>query len=177
MAQQSSVKQPEYDIAKVFKEIHDDSDRAAAITGVAYFEEILVLAITARLVDLSNTRKDALFNEEKGPLNTFYARVLMGYALGLYGPKTFADLNKIRNIRNKFAHRPGISKFDHPTVSRLCNDLFTAANVRATMNPRADPSGTPRALYLDSLLEIGARLMRSGPRQPNHLPLLNNGLL
>ena len=176
MAQQSSVKQPEYDIAKVFKEIHGDSDRAAAITAAAYFEEILALAITARLVDLSNTRKNALLKGD-GPLNTFNTKVLMGYALGLYGPKTFDDLNKIRSIRNKFAHRSGISKFDHSTVSKLCSGLYTATNVQATMNPRADPPGTPRALYLDSLLEIGARLVRSGPRQPNHLPILNNGLL
>ena len=45
MAQQSSVKQPEYDITKVFKEIHGDSDRAAAITAATYFEEILVVQL------------------------------------------------------------------------------------------------------------------------------------
>lgn len=178
MAQPPTSKQPDYDIAVVFQEIHGDSDRAAAITAAAFFdEEILVSAIAAHLIKLGVRKKDKLFDSTKGPLSSFYARALMGHALGLYGPITLADLDKVRKIRNEFAHRPGISSFEHPDVAAKCIALHTAKNVAPTMNPRANPPNTPRAFYLDTLLEIGARLMRSGPRMPRYLTPEDNGLL
>ncbi len=177
MAQKPSAKQPEYDIAKVFEEIQGDSDRAAAITAAAYFEGILTLSLTARFVPLNSDQKDDLFHDREGALNTLYTKSLIGYAIGLYGRKTLNDLNLIRQVRNRFAHYPGISKFTHPEIGERCEKLHTAKNVKATKGPRDKNQGSPRALYLDSLLEIGARLLRSGPRSGNHLTVLDNGLI
>ena len=176
MAQKPTAKQGQYDIAELFKEIQGDSDRAAAITAVAYFEEILTLSLAARFVPLTTTKKRKLFDEREGALDTFYAKTQVGRAIGLYGAKTLNDLDLIRQIRNRFAHYPGISKFTHNRIKSRCEKLYTAKKVRPTKEPRDKNEDTPRALYLNSLLEIGARLLRSGPRSPNHLTRLANGL-
>jgi hypothetical protein len=39
-----------------------------------------------------------------GPASTFSAKILICYAFGLINKDAFDDLNKIRKIRNKFAH-------------------------------------------------------------------------
>lgn len=178
MAQQSTVKQARYDIAAVFKEIKGDSDRAAAITAAAYFDEILRLALISRFVPLDDDQIEKLFKDREGAFTATYTMALIGHAIGLYGPKTLEDLDYIRQVRNRFAHYPEVSTFSHSDVRWRCKKLHTAENVKPTMGPRDPNPGSPRALYLDSLLEIGARLIRSGPRTRAHqLAVLDNGLL
>ena len=178
MAQKPTAKQPEYDIAKIFEEIQGDSDRAAAITAAAYFDRILRLALLARLVPLDEKKITQLFDDREGVFTTTYSMALVGYAVGLYGPKTLKDLDLIRQIRNCFAHFPAVSTFNHDEVRWRCKKLHTAKNVKSTKGPRDPNPGTPRANYLDSLLEIGARLLRSGIRTRDHqLTVLDNGLL
>ena len=178
MAQKPTVKQPEYDIAKVFEEIQGDSDRAAAITAAAYFDEILRLALLARLVPLDEKEIKKLFDDIEGVFTSTYSMALVGYAVGLYGPKTLKDLDLIRQVRNQFAHNTGVSKFTHRNVQWRCKKLHTAEIVKSTMGPRDPNPSSPRANYLNSLLEIGARLIRSGPRTHAHqLTVLDNGLV
>ena len=57
---------------------------------------------------------------QKGPLADLGARSRFGLALGLYGPPTFQDLEKIRKIRNLFAHAPILRKFTDRAIGRAC---------------------------------------------------------
>jgi hypothetical protein len=41
----------------------------------------------------------------------------MGLAMGLYGPQTFDDLQRIREVRNAFAHSLWYITFSTPQVS------------------------------------------------------------
>src|SRR5262249_55620203 len=57
-----------------------------------------------------------LVEDEPRPLNSFYTKIAVGYALGIYDLGMRTDLNIVRNIRNAFAHSPKQIKFDHPAI-------------------------------------------------------------
>jgi hypothetical protein len=87
------------------------SDYAVAIIGASLIERALEAAILSRFVPLDKDDRSRLFGyEQKGPLADMAARIRMGAALGLYGAETFRDLEKIRHIRNVFAHSPSLRK-------------------------------------------------------------------
>jgi DNA-binding MltR family transcriptional regulator len=50
--------------------------------------------------------------DEKGPLRSFYAKITIGLALGIYPEKIAHDLHVVRVIRNAFAHSKKLLKFD-----------------------------------------------------------------
>ena len=52
--------------------------------------------------------------DEKGPLQTFYSKIVLGYAFKIYDEKVVKDLNIIRTIRNAFAHSRMLLNFEHP---------------------------------------------------------------
>lgn len=51
---------------------------------------------------------------------SFSARIKVGRALGLYGPLLEKKLNRIREIRNQFAHALVPLDFSHELVAREC---------------------------------------------------------
>jgi DNA-binding MltR family transcriptional regulator len=53
---------------------------------------------------------------DSGPLRSFYTKIAMGYALGIYDKNIRSDLNIVRTIRNAFAHSKKLIQFDHPAV-------------------------------------------------------------
>jgi DNA-binding MltR family transcriptional regulator len=71
--------------------------------AVAGLERSLERAIRSRLRRMKRADYQALF-EGSGPLSTMSGKILMGYALGLYGPQTRHDLEIFNEIRNAFAH-------------------------------------------------------------------------
>ena len=91
------------------RELEQQTDRGAAIIGAAFLEARLEEAIRSRLIGTGEP-VDALFKGE-APLRTFRAKIDMGFALGLFGPRIHRDLNLIRKIRNKFAHHFGAISF------------------------------------------------------------------
>jgi hypothetical protein len=101
------------------KEFYGENDRACGILQASWVEQMLETAIKARLGSESH---DKLFDFE-GPLGTFSAKTIMGYALGLFGAKTNHDLLLIRMIRNEFAHCQLPLRFDIPEVKAVCNHL------------------------------------------------------
>jgi hypothetical protein len=56
-------------------------------------------------------RVKKLFDPD-GPIGTYDAKVLLGYLIGIYVDETRKNLEAIGKIRNRFAHRPRIAKFD-----------------------------------------------------------------
>lgn len=110
---------------KVFlDDVAGDNDRSAAITLATLVDDQLGHAIEARLVPLSNTIRDSLYTEG-GPLESFSAKINFGFALGLYGKQTRADLHLVRRVRNQFAHFFAINSFEHEEISKLCKNLKT----------------------------------------------------
>ncbi len=102
------------------KEFYGESDRACGVLHASWVEQVLETAIRRRLrPNLSNRMFDF-----EGPLGTFSAKIMMGYALGLFGSKTNHDLLLIRTIRNEFAHCQLPLRFDLPEVKAVCDQLI-----------------------------------------------------
>ena len=105
----------------VTNELHAGSDRVAAIMGAALVENGLRKCIEAALVDPGD--KAALFLEPGAPFHSFKARIVAGRALGLYDAETGADLDRIRDIRNQFAHALLSIDFDNEHISNACDKI------------------------------------------------------
>ncbi len=101
-------------------EFYGESDRACGVLHASWVEQVLETAIRRRLrPNLSNRMFDF-----EGPVGTFSAKIMMGYALGLFGSKTNHDLLLIRTIRNEFAHCQLPLRFDLPEVKVVCDHLI-----------------------------------------------------
>jgi hypothetical protein len=59
-------------------------------------------------------------HEREGIIGSFYSRMHVGYALGVFGPKTLRDLDAIRSIRNAFAHSHHDLSFETEAIKDLC---------------------------------------------------------
>lgn len=109
--------------AELFKMITDvtaeTNDRSTALTIGALLDGALKLAITPRIIIPEKEGENDLFGHQ-APLRAFSAKIAIGFALGIYGPQTRADLDAIREVRNAFAH--SMSPIDYRTaqVANVC---------------------------------------------------------
>jgi len=91
------------DYSAMRKEFDNASDRAVAILGAAYVEEAVLDALLTELgIEDPNNIDELLGNG--APLSTFSNKIMMASVLGLTGPRTRGDLDRIRKIRNECAH-------------------------------------------------------------------------
>jgi hypothetical protein len=88
---------------------------ARAILGAGLVEHHLELLLRSKLKH-KDDETWAMLVAENGPLNSFYSKIAMGYALGIYDKNMRSDFNIVRNIRNAFAHSKKLIQFDHPAV-------------------------------------------------------------
>jgi DNA-binding MltR family transcriptional regulator len=87
---------------ELVQELENQSDRGAAIVGVAWVEEALVAAIHSFL-DKHEKSWKRLF-DRSGPLSTFSAKIDMARLLSMTSDAIYSDLHMLRGVRNDFAH-------------------------------------------------------------------------
>jgi hypothetical protein len=85
------------------EELKIQTDRGVALIAAAVLDELLEMLLTARLLAVGRDHHDALFGRGK-PLDSFSAKIELGFQLGLYTNATRTQLEMIRAVRNKFAH-------------------------------------------------------------------------
>jgi hypothetical protein len=102
--------------------ISDSNDRAVAITAAAILETTLEMAIRFRLARIKARNLDEIFIGDS-PLSTFSAKIKIADCLQLIGPKTRADFDVIKEIRNAFAHSRIILQFSTNQVAAVCSRL------------------------------------------------------
>ena len=105
------------EVERYYDELNGASDRAAAILAAAYFEGKLGDAIMCRFAQISSS-----FSEQKelgnvafethNTIKDFSAKIEIGFGLGLYNNEIRKNLQKAREIRNKFAHASKPVEFD-----------------------------------------------------------------
>lgn len=78
---------------------------AIAIWGAAQLDHRLRWLLEEAMPHLSKTLRDKIF-EGFGPLSSFSARIDVAFAFGLIDGDLRADLHKMRDLRNAFAHSP-----------------------------------------------------------------------
>jgi hypothetical protein len=104
-------------------------DRNIAIVGTAFLEIGLKQAITKHLRrDLSGDDYEnmilSIFDDyDRSPLATFSLRIKMAFALGIIDNRTRDDFEKIRKLRNAFAHVPSTIRLDTPSLADSINSL------------------------------------------------------
>jgi DNA-binding MltR family transcriptional regulator len=91
------------DWEEVIAEVHQTSDRTAAIVLASWVERDLEQSIIKALPKNDDQTASKLL-ERDGALHSFYSKTYLGFALGLYDQSTVENLDCIRKIRNAFAH-------------------------------------------------------------------------
>jgi hypothetical protein len=89
---------------------------ATAILGGVMVEHELEVLLRRRFL----RNDDKVWKEligDHGPMSSFSAKILMGYAFRIYDDDTKYNLNIVRKIRNAFAHSKKIIHFDHDLIS------------------------------------------------------------
>ena len=91
-----------------------------AILGIALVDNALREAIAKKMPNANAC--EALFSDN-GPLHAFASKIKVAHALGLLNDDLTHDLNRLRDIRNAFAHALLPLNFEHPDVLREIEKL------------------------------------------------------
>ena len=108
---------------RMLDELSGESERACAIVGVAYLDDLLGVLLEHYLIENQDAYRDLLDPDNiNAPLSSFGARVTMAYALGLVSHSQFGALRKLKKIRNRFGHDIDMS-FSDAQVASLSLEL------------------------------------------------------
>jgi len=161
------------DFSAVWKEMDEAAPRAAAIMAGAFVEDALQWAIEGFFDrGLTSEEKIRVFEGGGAPLGSFYSKIVIGHALGLYGPIVRSDLHIIRQIRNAFAHSPRSVTFEMPEIVSECEKFRYLRTVRnptkktSVTAPQNPPSLHPRRGFFDTVKIIHLGLHAAWVRYP-----------
>lgn len=144
-------------------ELWKASDRAFALVWSSVVEDNLRRRLLKSMRDLPSDVQDQLF-EGYGPLASFSARTKLSYALSLIGPKTRANLDRIRAVRNAFAHTGTSLSFATPQVANVCRLLDIS-------DLTDEPKNEVKRLYETACFQIAGRLHNQvRGTEPSSLP-------
>lgn len=102
------------------QELIHGPDRVCAIMAGALLDSRLEQLLATALPALPNRK--AIF-ANGGVLYDFKPKIEMAYAFGLVGPAAYNDLDIIRDVRNKFAHRMFEMSFNDDFGRDKCANL------------------------------------------------------
>ena len=117
-------------------ETQAESDRGVVLVCATYLEDLLGRLLVAffkleRMFlegqDVHESRTRAVKSLLKGNLSNFAPRIELAFALGLIEKWQRDDLDKIRDIRNTFAHKLEVIDFSDEEVRKLILSLRTAS--------------------------------------------------
>jgi DNA-binding MltR family transcriptional regulator len=138
-----------------------ESDRGCVLVGAAFIDEGLEILLRSRMLHDAPSVKacvDPLFTG-LGPLRSFWAKTQLCRALDLMSDWMYEDLERIRNLRNLFAHSYENASFEDPRVIALTEGLKAANEVVKKMK---QPSETrPEA----DVQEQEPRQQRESPKK------------
>ena len=145
----------EYQVA--WENVRKDGSRGSVILAGTLVEDSLRALLISRMAP--GVGKDGpkdLFGPMK-PLSTFSAKIRMGFALKLYGERTFHDLELLRKLRNLFAHGKLAIDFNTPGVKWAINQFH--CHSRGERDPRK------RFYSVTTLLLSHLNLRRRNPKE------------
>lgn len=103
-----------------FEELKTQSDRGAVLIAGSLVDSTVRLALQCKMIEMSKEESEGLFENVNAPLGSFSARIKVGRALGIYGPLLEKKLNRIRQIRNQFAHALVPLDLSHEIIAKEC---------------------------------------------------------
>jgi mannitol operon repressor len=106
------------------------------------------------------------------PLSSFSSRIKAAYCLGLISHSMYYDLETIRKIRNKFAHKMHGYTFDEPEIVSWCKSLKLAKMLTDAI---PDFPNTHRNMFLLGVTQVASRLaLRTLEADRNHKSVPKN---
>jgi hypothetical protein len=133
-------------------------DRAAAILGGTIIENALRVTLLARFRPDKEGHPSLFDGDRNAPLSTFAARIRLGYALRIFGPKTLSDLQCIKAVRNAFAHSLMTFDFAAPEIATVCDALVLWA--KSTPIAGGGGASSAKEKYIRSASYITGALKR-----------------
>ena len=114
---------------------NEESDRGAALIAAAYFDNTLQEMLRARFdcVPGKPNKLIASLFESMGPMATFSGKIKLSFVFDLIDPELFADLEKVRKLRNEFAHELNARNFSDGSVKSLVNSMHIDPAVSAQL--------------------------------------------
>lgn len=103
-----------------------ESERGQVLVSCSLLEEMLEEIIRAALHDSPVT--NSLFRGNNPPLGNLYAKNGLAFAMGLTKRLEYDDVDRLRHIRNRFAHSVQCS-FEDPSVIKYAAKLSTGMHV------------------------------------------------
>lgn len=170
-------------------ELDEMNDRAAALILAALLDNFLEMAIEVNFVSLSYAQRAAIFRSSEAPMSSFSAKIAIAHALGVYGDEIKRQIDRVRTIRNAFAHAVLHISFDEPIVLEECKKLDPQAltemeyrSEKGTPKERFLATGQMLAVHLQKyILRVGQLNQTMGRRQASpdkfvqqHLPKTEN---
>jgi hypothetical protein len=137
---------------------------------------MLGAALLARFVKVGATWKERMFSGPNAPFASFYSKAVAGYAVGLYGPLTYADIDLIRRIRNEFAHRATPLQFGDDPITELCSKLTTPSRIQVSLGTPFPLETGAKVQYCRAVYGVGVALrgqissVQARPSHPDVLP-------
>jgi hypothetical protein len=126
-------------------------DYEAAMLSASLLEYMLRQAITTKFIPLGQDHLNGIFSDAgNGPLGTFSSKTKIAYALGIIGPETRLQIDRIRDVRNHFAHHKDVASFDHPSVSSICWQFKQLKALTDKQKMARLQTLTPKILYVQS---------------------------
>jgi DNA-binding MltR family transcriptional regulator len=111
--------------------LHKEGDRTAAIVGASMVESALQELITSSLKSRETDIAERLF-DNRGPLSDFNSKIVVAQAFSVITDGMADDLQRIRRIRNCFAHARLMIDFENPLIAREVSELAAVVAVRST---------------------------------------------
>lgn len=126
----------------------EESDRGAVLISAALLDDLLERSIRSLLID--DSRVDQLF--ESGPLGSLFSRTLTAFVLGILSEQEYQVCERVRKIRNVFAHEV-VCSFETPKVRDIC------ANLMFVLNPDLKGNETSKIRFISSVVALLVSLM------------------
>ncbi len=153
-------------VASVDSEFHAASDRAFAVLGAAYMDELLEELLRATFIEDAEATERLL--GMTGPIGSNGARYNLAYSLALISKEERDDLKTIARIRNRFAHEYSAVGFDDDDEVRalvrkmhfvkrraaLQQGLVADAKTREAAASIASLKASSRELFRDAIIEF-----------------------
>src|SRR5579872_3892781 len=118
----------EYPHLREFKAFLDllnkESERGAALIAAAMVDDLLERSLRAFLLDHKEIER--LLEGFNAPLGALSARALAAFGVGLLSEREYRECERIRKIRNVFAHNVNAS-FEDQNTKDICANLEYAA--------------------------------------------------
>jgi DNA-binding MltR family transcriptional regulator len=138
-------------ISELHRQLVRSDDRSLAIAATAAIEQNLVRLLQEHFIPLDDQGLAETFYDPDALLGTLSRRIRMAYLLGILPRVMRDDIDRIRKIRNVFAHRALDLKFSEAQVAEICAKLQTKA-------PHSKPKEMARWQFFETAVEIHTQI-------------------